>query len=135
MPSPTFPARRAPRAGFTLIELLVALVIVGLLAAFAIPRFANTTGKANLANVKSDLHNLVSAQESYFNERQAYASTLALLNVRGSPGVDLTIVSAAPTGWSAQAVHPAAVPVTCAVFYGSASPLPPATAEGVIACR
>ena len=130
-----FPATRAPRAGFTLLELLICVVIMGLLAALAIPRFANTTGKANLAAVRSDLHNLITAQEGYFHEHHAYAPTLALLNARTSPGVQVTIVEVVASGWSAQAVHPAAVPVTCAVFYGKAAPVAPATAEGVIACQ
>ena len=123
------------RPGFTLVELMVCVVIVGLLAAFAVPRFANTTGKANVAAVKSDLHHLAQAQEGYFTEHQTYAPSLALVGATSSRGVVLTIVSATSTGWSAQAVHPAAVPVTCAVFYGRAAALPPATAEGVIACR
>lgn len=127
------PAPRRP--GFTLVELMICVVIVGLLAAFAIPRFANTTGKANVAAVKSDLHHLVQAQEGYFTEHQTYAPSLALLGAVSSRGVVLTIVSATATGWSAQAVHPAAVPVTCAVFYGQAAALAPAAAEGVIACR
>lgn len=129
------PAPPARRAGFTLIELMVCVVIVGVLAAVSVPRFANTKGKANLAAMKSDLHNLISAQETYFNENQAYAPTLAVLDARTSPGVQVTLVEATASGWSAQSVHPAAVPVTCAVFYGQAVPLAPATAEGVIACR
>lgn len=131
---PTARRRRAPR-GFTLIELLICVVIVGLLSAFAVPRFANTTGKANLSNVKSDLRNLVTAQESYFNEYRVYAADPALLDVRTSRGVVLTIATASGTGWSARAMHPSAVPVTCAIFYGSAPALAPATVEGVVACQ
>jgi prepilin-type N-terminal cleavage/methylation domain-containing protein len=133
---PARPAARRPApAGFTLIELLICVVIVGLLAALAVPRFANTTGKANVAAVKSDLHNLVQAQETYFNEHQSYAASPALLGATTSRGVVLTIISATAVGWSAQAVHPAAVPVTCSVFYGNAAPLAPATSEGVITCQ
>jgi prepilin-type N-terminal cleavage/methylation domain-containing protein len=128
-------ARRPAPAGFTLIELLICVVIVGLLAAFAVPRFANTKGKANVAAVKSDLHNLIQAQENYFNEHQSYAASPALLGHTTSRGVVLTIVSATPVGWSAQAVHPAAVPVTCAVYYGRVAALAPATTEGVITCQ
>ena len=134
-PTRSAPRRRRGTAGFTLIELLICVVIIGLLSAFAAPRFANTKGKANLSNVKSDLHNLIAAQESYFNEHQTYATDPSQLDARKSRGVVLTVVSATATGWSARAEHPAAVPVTCAIFYGSAPALAPATIEGAVACQ
>jgi prepilin-type N-terminal cleavage/methylation domain-containing protein len=131
-PSPALPA---PRAGFTLIELLIVVVVIGVLAAIAVPKFANTKGKANVAAIRSDLHNLITAEETHFNEHQLYAATLSAMNANTSPGVVLTIVEASPTGWSAKATHPASVPITCAVFYGRATPPAPATVEGVIACQ
>ena len=54
------------RKGFTLIELLIVVVIIGILAAIAIPKFANTKEKAYLASMKSDLRNLITAEEAYF---------------------------------------------------------------------
>ena len=57
---------RRTRRGFTLIELLIVVVIIGILAAFAIPKFQSTKGKANAATLKSDLRNLATAQEAYF---------------------------------------------------------------------
>ena len=61
------------RKGFTLIELLIVVVIIGILAAIAIPKFANTKEKAVVASMKSDLRNLVTAQESFFSDNQDYA--------------------------------------------------------------
>ena len=57
------------RKGFTLIELLIVVVIIGILAAIAIPKFANTKEKAYLASMKSDLRNLITAEEAYFPTR------------------------------------------------------------------
>ena len=53
------------RKGFTLIELLIVVVIIGILAAIAIPKFASTKEKAYLASMKSDLRNLATAQEAF----------------------------------------------------------------------
>ncbi|HEV2750669.1 MAG TPA: prepilin-type N-terminal cleavage/methylation domain-containing protein, partial [Gemmatimonadales bacterium] len=57
---------RMNRKGFTLIELLIVVVIIGILAAIAIPKFANTKAKAYIASMKSDLRNLVTAEEAFF---------------------------------------------------------------------
>src|SRR5207253_10825814 len=59
------------RKGFTLIELLIVVVIIGILAAIAIPKFANTKEKAYLASMKSDLRNLVTAEEAYFADSRS----------------------------------------------------------------
>src|SRR6266498_5968551 len=56
---------RMNRKGFTLIELLIVVVIIGILAAIAIPKFANTKNKAYVAAMKSDLRNLATYEESF----------------------------------------------------------------------
>src|SRR2546426_6148313 len=64
------------RKGFTLIELLIVVVIIGILAAIAIPKFANTKEKAYLASMESDLRNLVTAEEAYFADSVKYTTNL-----------------------------------------------------------
>lgn len=125
---------RSPR-GFTLIELLIVVVIIGILAAIAIPKFANTKGKANAAALKSDLRNLSTAEEAYFFENAAYTSTITNLQLNTSSGVTLIIVNATSSGWSASATHPASFPLTCALFNGNVTALAPATVEGLIGCQ
>ena len=126
--------RTHTRTGFTLIELLIVVLIIGILAAIAIPKFQNSKGKAYASTLKSDLRNLATAQEAYYYEKSEYANAISLLDISISPGVTLNIVEASSSGWSADATHAAANPLTCAMFIGSAAPLPPATGEGVVGC-
>ena len=69
---------KSMRKGFTLIELLIVVVIIGILAAIAIPKFANTKSKAYIAAMKSDLRNLVTAEEAYFSEGALYGDVVAV---------------------------------------------------------
>lgn len=125
---------RPRRAGFTLIELLIVVVIIGVLAAIAIPKFNNTKGKALAGSIRSDLRNVATAQEAYFYENSVYATSSSQLNFSGSPGVAITIVSGTASGWSATAWHYAASPIECGLFVGNVSSVSGATVEGVVGC-
>ncbi len=66
------------KKGFTLIELLIVVVIIGILAAIAIPKFSTTKDKAKLASIKTDLRNYMTAQEAYFSDKAAYGTDAQL---------------------------------------------------------
>jgi prepilin-type N-terminal cleavage/methylation domain-containing protein len=127
--------RRSRHSGFTLIELLIVVVIIGILAAIAIPKFANTKGKAYAASMRSDLRNLATAEEGYYFSHEAYTSDLAQLDFQPSSGVVIDFGEASQIGWSAKTTHQLSSPISCAIFVGGASTLAPAVDAGSIQCR
>src|SRR5947209_11033423 len=86
------------RKGFTLIELLIVVVIIGILAAIAIPKFANTKAKAYIASMKSDLRNLVTAEEAYFADSVKYTVGRAHTRTPITPTVSIPVTTGKKIG-------------------------------------
>ena len=127
---------RRDNRGFTLIELLIVVVIIGILAAIGITNFGNSKERAMVAAMKTDLRNLVSAEEAYYSNGQNYyggAVPNAAMPYDPSDKITITLSSVSPTGWAAEATH-ANTTKTCAIFMGTATPVAPATIEGRVAC-
>jgi prepilin-type N-terminal cleavage/methylation domain-containing protein len=109
------------KKGFTLIELLIVVVIIGILAAIAIPKFSATREKAYFAAMKSDMKNLASQQEIYYADNYSYTDSNTALTFVSSSGVTVGI-GASSSGWSATATHSAlGGSEGCAIYYGTSS--------------
>jgi prepilin-type N-terminal cleavage/methylation domain-containing protein len=141
------------RTGFTLIELLIVVVIIGLLAAIAIPKFSNTKEKAYIASMKADLRNLVTAEEAYFADSLVYTDQLDCNNPP-APGTVPWCPSTGNAmdqfrlgnnngnnnkgGWSARVIN-ANTAVSCAIYVGGipnpVQPVKQSDPDGVPFCQ
>ncbi len=76
---------RSPSRGFTLIELLVVIIILGVLAAIALPAYLNQVQKGKQSEAKAYISTLNKGQKAYFTSKSAYGSSIDLLGVGVPP--------------------------------------------------
>ena len=140
------------RRGFTLIELLIVVVIIGILAAIAIPKFANSKQKAYIAAMKSDLKTLVVAEEAFYADSTRYTAYLdTTITGRGrrrsvtvsssglifdpSTGVGTPVIAVGPGYWSATVTHTQIPNFTCGIGVNTDNPVDVTANDGAPICK
>ena len=96
-------AQQNDEGGFTLIELLVVIIIIGILAAIAIPTFLKQREKGWLAAVKSDVKNATTAMESYGTDNNGNYANTGIVGSAGqgfNPSSDVTVLADTSAGTS-----------------------------------
>jgi type IV pilus assembly protein PilA len=96
-------------SGFTLIELLVVIIIIGILAAIAIPTFLKQREKGYKADMKSALKNAATAAESFATEKGGSYNGMGLTNLtdegfKSSADVTVDVKSASASAYCLTAV-------------------------------
>jgi prepilin-type N-terminal cleavage/methylation domain-containing protein len=130
-----FACMKNQRSGFTLIELLIVVVIIGILAAVAIPKFAATKDKAKVASLRTDIRNVETAEESYFSDFNTYGTVSQLQTgpLMGLSTGNTMTITAATNGYTASASNSsiASTITSCKVQVGGGAS---SSVDGAITC-
>ena len=100
------------QSGVTLIELIIVVVIVGILAAIAMPSYRQYVIRSQRADATAALLRLSTAQEKFYLDNNAYASSLASLNITGTERGFYTLTTSCSTDGCAAGFEAVAIPVS-----------------------
>ena len=101
---------RRGEKGFTLVELMIVVVIIGILASIAIPKFSSLIGKTKVTEAKNILSQIINLETTYYYQNSTYvdfdgvdAATIGFeipTNAKFTYSFDQAEVFAADTGWA-----------------------------------
>src|ERR1051325_10927686 len=123
------------RKGFTLIELLVVVLIIGILAAVAIPKFSSVKQKGYRSQAISDLTSLRIAEETFFTDSNRYAALNELSTFSSTNGMGITLIGNSTSYWSATVTHPHLPGMICGIAIATVNPVDPGAGEGEPGCK
>jgi type IV pilus assembly protein PilA len=122
------------RKGFTLIELLIVVVIIGILAAIAIPKFSSVKQKGYKTQAIAELQSLKTAEETFFTDSNRYGKLTELNGFSHTSGVGTPSVVESTSYWSATVTHPQIPGMTCAVAVATTNAVAASAGEGEPRC-
>jgi type IV pilus assembly protein PilA len=123
------------RKGFTLIELLIVVVIIGILAAIAIPKFSSVKQKGYKTQAIAEMQSLKTAQETFFTDSNRYGKLTELGGFSHTSGVGTPEIIQSTSYWSATLTHPQIPGMTCMVAVATANTVRGSAGEGEPVCN
>ena len=121
--------------GFTLIELLIVVVIIGILAAIAIPKFSSVKQKGYKTQAIAEMQSLKTAQETFFTDSNRYGALAELTSYSHTSSVGTPVVDYSTSYWSATLTHPQIPGMTCMVAVATANTVKVGAGEGEPVCN
>ena len=122
------------RKGFTLIELLIVVVIIGILAAIAIPKFSSVKQKGYKTQAIAEMQSLKTAQETFFTDSNRYGALAELGGFSHTSGVGTPTIVSSTSYWSATVTHPQIPTMTCMVAVATANTVRASAGDGEPVC-
>jgi type IV pilus assembly protein PilA len=120
--------------GFTLIELLIVVVIIGILAAIAIPKFSSVKQKGYRAQAIAELQSLKTAEETFFTDSNRYGQISELVAYSHTSSVGSPTLTPSTSYWLATVTHPQIPGMTCGISVATPNPVNSGAGEGEPRC-
>src|ERR1043165_9779361 len=122
------------RKGFTLIELLIVVVIIGILAAIAIPKFSSVKQKGYKTQAIAELQSHKTAEETFFTDSNRYGAIAELSSYSHTSSVGSPTLTPSTSYWLATGTHPQIPGMTCGIAVATANPVAAGAGEGEPRC-